>query len=141
LQVQSRSNIADEVRSYLSRELRNLKGVTIVEDKDADYTIGVIVFPVHNKAGYNTGYAFSVLVTQPGGYQRVRDIIERHSDEKALKTLDAAAKDSVEIVHHSLETGSELEKTCHSLVADLDGAVLEPARKIDQTLKDALEKP
>jgi hypothetical protein len=50
--------------SYLKRELRSLRDVTVVET-NADYTINLIAFETSTVQGLATGYALSYFVTEP----------------------------------------------------------------------------
>ena len=64
LSVSGSENIKDEVVSYLSRELRALGDVVIVE-QDARWELSVIVMELASRGGSKNGLAFSVVVIRP----------------------------------------------------------------------------
>ncbi len=53
----------DSLLSYIGRELRSLGDVTI-KDKNAEYTLHIIVLPIISNAGDQTGFAVSTVLTQ-----------------------------------------------------------------------------
>lgn len=134
--------LASEVRSYLSRGLRSLGDVEIVSDSEAFYRLGIILLPLTGRDGVKTGYVVSVIVVQPTGYDALRPLFKGATSEDALKALDAVLKESVNVVDHFVQVGGsdDVEKICKTVVATFDGDVLESERKINQQMKDKLNR-
>jgi hypothetical protein len=138
LDVVAPDKIKDEVRSYLSRELRSLGDVTIIEDKPS-WSISIIIVPTDTVSGQHLGYAYATLVTQP-----------LHTDY-----LDKYAKcdaDSKEMLRGALETGEiiyrfnvqtsatdELQEISKKLIAEFDSRFLDEERKSWQKTIDRLK--
>ena len=138
--VSSPDEIKGEVTSYLSRELRKLGDIDVVEN-DPSFSIGVIALALKSKGNLKTGYAFGVLVTSPA-YPAIRNFTAPKLDAGTLKILDQMGQRTVNIQDHFVQSGAtdQMDELCHSIVASIDGDVFEPERKVQQQIRDYLSK-
>lgn len=133
LSVSGSENIRGEVTSYLSRELRSLKNVALVDERP-DIMLSVIAMESRSKGGYKTGIVFSVIVQQP-----FNDVllytVAAGLNNKQIDFLIDATKDSYNILGHWIQTGSpdEVKELSQKLIADFDGDYLEDIRKVRES--------
>jgi hypothetical protein len=139
--ISAAENIRGVVTSYLSRELRALGDIDIVED-DPWFILSVIAVATSNRAGNPTGYTFSVVVERPVLYRKMRDEFAKLLDEKMMKVMDISFDNTARIVSHFVQLGAvdELENLCKKVIADIDGNVFEPDRKISQQYLEMMKK-
>lgn len=124
LEVSAPDNMKAEVISYLSRELRKLEDVDIA-DRDVNYQISVVALRLASKAGAETGYALSVIVTSPFSG------LESHP----------ALKYAVMVIDHFVQTDSQLQPLCQSVAIELDADVFEPGRKGGKRFREMTPTP
>lgn len=140
-----KDGIKNEVISYIGRELRSLKDITIV-DSEPDAAISIIALKVQNKhSGITTGYALSILATEPISESAARTLISQLAKSDDVSTrppLLTSLEEAIislftkreEIKHHSLLTGPDLKELCSDAVTKIDSKVFEEWRKIWRTL-------
>lgn len=141
LNVSATENIKGEVVSYLSRQLRQISDIDIVDD-DPTIIISVIALETRNKGGLSTGYALSILVQRPIRYPQMREVLATKLDKGAMAVLDLAFVNSTAILSHFIQTGGsdELESLCRKIIADIDGNVFENERKFSRQLVEEFKK-
>jgi hypothetical protein len=125
------------VTSYLSRELRSLGEITIVEEKP-DFAISAIVMILSAEDESLRGFVIAVRTTKPeatewwtaGWLKRVLGV-ETASKEK-LDLLKLLHEDDVHNLQFSLVKGSlgHVQNVCEQIIADFDTEVLGPERKL-----------
>lgn len=144
--VSANDNINGEIVSYLSRELRSLGDVIVVDEKP-DWTISIVALELTNKGGNNTGVALSILILSKPHSPLIEMGI---NDLYRLKKINKFEMDSLqqminidfglvtEYEGHWLRTGSpdNLRDICNGIVADFDSKYLEPTREYFQKLKN-----
>ena len=123
--------VENEVRSYISRQLRSLGDVEIVE-KDGEWLIEVLILPNTNKAGVLMGFFLSVVISKPFPLRGYRSLF----DEKAYKILEETATGLVWNSAHRAHGGApdDLQAMSRSLVANFDTMQLQPDRDEHQKL-------
>ena len=141
LKVAASENIRGVVTSYLSRELRRLGDIDIVEDSPW-FTLSIIAVAASNRAGTQTGYAFSVVVERSIPYRKMRDEFAKLLDGNMMKVMDVSFDNAARIVSHFVELGGvdELENLCKKIIADIDGNQFEEQRKVSQQLLEIMKK-
>ncbi|MEY2576496.1 MAG: hypothetical protein QOF80_1983 [Verrucomicrobiota bacterium] len=128
-----------EVTSYLSRELRHFPDVELV-NTDAHFRIEIVALELKRGAGVTTGHGFSVVVTRPFYTSNIRSWIAGHLDAGTLKMLDQSAEKAVYTEAHFLEVGPNVQESCRTIVASIDGSVFEPERKLNLQLDEMFKK-
>ena len=141
LKVSASETLTDETTSYLTRELRRIDDIDVVND-DPWYVVNVVALETSNNAGTSTGYVFSIVVESPLHPKSLRDLLATKVDENALKIFDFALRTATHIESHFLQVGptGELESICKKIVAKIDGSVLEDSRKVQQQIYDLTKK-
>jgi hypothetical protein len=158
LDVSGDKEIENEVRSYFSRELRGLKNILVVADKQ-DVSIRVIAHRDKTVGGKPLdNYIMSVVVTAHIHEDTIRNMIN------IIRTLEAASCGSKEnqqsmsererdnlmtyvklglerVFDHLLYTENDLQKLCKVVVATIDGSTLEPYRLMIQERKEFYSSP
>lgn len=133
--VSSKEEIKSNVVSYVSRELRALGDILIV-DSEPQYRISIIAMRAESRAGNSMGYVISTVVT--------KHIQPQHLTQECeyAETLSQAISIFGLVLRHDLEiTGAEsLEKSCKEIVASIDGDVFEKERKEHQRVMDLFNK-
>jgi hypothetical protein len=118
LGVAGPDDIKGEIINDLSRELRQLQDVDLV-DRNFDYQVRIIAVHLESKKGRGTGYAVSVLVTTqfPGGQT---DGVFKHP-----------------VVAHFLEIAPRggLQDLCRRVAAAINDQVFEVHRKAKQSFR------
>jgi hypothetical protein len=125
VEVSATENIKGLIHSFLTRELRSLEDVLIV-DEDPDYKLEVAAVELTSNKGQKTGVALSILILMP------------FDSELFTPLLEAKYKESSELIttnlynlnKHWLRVGSDddLRKICQKIVADFDSQHLESSR-------------
>ncbi len=128
LSVSADDTIRGEVTSYLSRKLRGISDIDVVEN-DPRFVISVIAMVNRNRGGTHTGNTLSVVVESPVRYPR--DSLAMKLDENTLKMTDLLFWKTTRILGHFVQVGApdELEDLCKKIVASIDGEIFEEWRK------------
>ena len=130
-----------KIISFISRELRSLDDVEIVE-KDPDYLISVIsIVSRDQNSKVERGVSVSYTITRRSYFPKY--IIEQ-MDAKNVSGV------SLKTIHpllysprlHYLQTGplDSLMSICEEIAVTLDTEELEPQRKANRELKELIEK-
>jgi len=142
LDISAHDEIKNQVYSYISRELRSLGDVKLVEN-DPNWTIQVVAMQIENKLKAKTGVAVSVVIIKRRYVVKTlllmvenvfqispQELMEKKSVdlEKAFKNLTDGLKD---IRGHSLRVGSteDMQSICQQIVADFDAEHLKQDRE------------
>jgi hypothetical protein len=148
--------INSQVYSYVTRELRSLGDVEVVEGKDSrsDYTIRTLAVELSNKGGITTGFALSVVVVRnyanswevecAGIAKWCKEVLESGIplDKSVSRKMDfyavflaGAGKPTTEpaitrVVLHTMLVGPPdgLRSACEQLVAGFDATFLKSDR-------------
>lgn len=128
-----------EITSFLTRELRQLEGVTIVDD-DPEWRVTVVALEVKNINSNAMGYAVSVLITNPWQKEAIRFYRDAITDPAAKTTFDYIAPDAEEVMDLWLRTAplEGLRSLCESIIADFDGQHLEKSRQTHSKLQNMM---
>lgn len=140
LSVSSSEQITGEGTSYLSRELRSLPDVTIVE-QDPDWLMSVVALEVKTKGGYTAGVAISIVILKPYKTAPLKVVVGPLTPDKE-KLVDMATTDLYSYQGQWLRTGasSELKELCQGIIADFDSKHLDKDRKFHQEMIDIFKK-
>jgi len=128
-------SIEDEVISYISRELRSLNDVDIV-DENAVFIIEIIALEVKSKDGVKAGVAISVLILSPYYGSALKEFLKRRTGTDQDILVDTLTSDLYSKDGHWIEVGGakDLKSICESIVAEFDAKCLEELRKLDREL-------
>jgi hypothetical protein len=139
LEISGNDNIKTEVSSYLSRELRALNDVVLVDD-NPHYLISIVAVEVPSLSGYKTGVNLSVVV--------LKIFPNKWLDIWIMKLPDASKKGILDytsnlyyFIDHSTIGGSsdDLQSMCKKIVATFDNETLEEIQKNNQHWKDKVD--
>lgn len=132
LVISADEQIKGQIESYVSRELRSLGDVVLV-DRDELYTIAIIAFEVsNNNNAHQLGYAFSVLITSSFPTDMLTTVLSSHKvNREVVKNWDELVSDYKLVEDYHLITCdlNNLRKTCERIIADFDTKQLQPSRK------------
>lgn len=136
LVISADDEIQNQVYSYISRELRSLGDVTVVED-DPQWIIQIVAIQRKSKSGHKLGYAFSEIILSPFRPIYLKNLF----CENDYKSLQAFTKDLVEVEGHRIRIYPEgqLQDICQELVADFDVEHLKPEREFLEEVLRAKE--
>lgn len=145
LKVSADDTIQGEVTSYLSREIRRLGDIDLVENEPS-ITISVIALVNKNRGDTTTGHTLSILAERPVRYRQMRQSLAKalsaeHVDSM-LKVTDLVFDNTSRVLSHFVQVGpvDELENLCKKIVAQIDGTVFEGERKIYQRVLEMMMK-
>jgi len=126
LVVTAKENIKDLIESYMGRELRTFRDV-VVTNNAPEWKICVVAVELRSRAGYKTGIAFSVVISEPFNNELVVDMWQQEfRDLGSLLTTGLSVYEG-----HWLTLGSteDVEGLCEGIIADFDSEYLNPARE------------
>lgn len=128
--VSSKSN-EDQIKSYLSRELRQLDDV-IVTDENPLFTISCVAVPI-GEQGRPLGWALSVTIESMLNVNVATMALPVAQRVPVLRFLPEGV-----LVEHLLRTcgANNLQATCKEMVAGFDGKAFESARQFAQSYFD-----
>jgi len=131
LRVSGSDNIKGEALSYLSRELRLLNDIVLV-DEGADWILSIIAMEISTTGGYKSGITVSVVVMQPLDNEALAEIFELNSEK--IKFFKELTSGFYSFEDHWIHTcgSDQLRATCRKIVADFDGNHLENAKKFQE---------
>ena len=149
LDISATDEVKNQVYSYISRELRSLSDVKVVEN-DPNWTIQIVGGQVKNKLGENMGVALSVVILKRTYVVEgllalsenvlqinLQELMEKKSFDlkKAFINLTSGLSD---IRGHLLRVGSteDMQNICKSIVADFDAEHLKVEREMFQKMLD-----
>lgn len=135
--VTAKDDINNLITSYVTRELRSISDVVIV-DTNPEWVLSIVAFEVKSKVGEKTGVAFSTVVLEPFN----NEILTRMLQEK-FKDIGLIITSNLNVFHTQwLQIGSDsdVRSICSKIVADFDGEHLEKQRKLNQQFKELSEE-
>ncbi len=137
LKVSGSENDLAEITSFMTRELRRIGDVEVVEN-DPLFVISVIALSTSNRAGAPTGYTLSVVVEMPVRYHQVRGNIAKAVDENQMKFFDVYFNNTTRLLSHLVQVGGSdrLETLCKKIIASIDGSDFENHRKFVQQFRE-----
>src|ERR1044072_8453515 len=127
-----------EALSFISRELRSLKDVDIVES-NPEYAIRLTVHTVKMTNGYEGGYAYSIVISEPFNIGLFDAALEMKwvNQDAANVFTDICARQEELIFHALWISGMDgLRKTCEEPVAGFDSQPLEKRRKARRQVQE-----
>lgn len=132
----------DLITSYVTRELRDIGGIVIV-DSDPLYSIQIVAVDLQTKSGIKTGYALSSVVFTFLNPQSVCMLAGVAKDADRTKWLTTFVSGQGQIADHRIQICDTdgLRALCDKLVASFDSEQLEPSRKALQDLQDRMDHP
>ena len=135
--VSAKGNIKNLITSYVTRELRSLSDVVIVEN-NPQWELNIVAVEIRTKGGKKTGVAFSTVVLEPFNNQMLTTMIQ----EKYKDIGSSLTSNLYEFQAQWLQVGSEsdIRSICSGIVADFDGEHLEKRRKLYQQFKELSEE-
>lgn len=134
------ADLNTRVYSLLTRELRSLKDVDVV-DHGGDFVFNIVAMQLDNQQGSRTGYAISVATLSRDSSQILRTMIDTNSIRGKL--LYSCTSNCVDFVDHQLYAFSPdmLKDTCEQIIATFDTNVLSPRRLASPLLLANLSPP
>jgi hypothetical protein len=118
-----------QIRSFVSRELRSLGDITIV-DEAPDFVLSVIATPAKTQGNIVTGV---VIATQFTGTVKI-DLtsLKGKVSARSIDMLTDVLNGARIVWGFELQTGSmnDVQSLCRIIVADFDTSALEPCRKL-----------
>ena len=138
--VSATDSLRNQITSYITRELRTIPDIVIVEDKP-EYEIQIVALNDALESGRKIGYSMSVVITYRVGDFFVKELAGTNN-QTVKYAASMLAEDYVDVRTHRLLTGPNegLQANCSKVVADFDASELEPTRKFIQKLRDAPSK-
>jgi hypothetical protein len=131
-------DLRSRIMSFVLAELRRLGDVDLV-DASPEYRMSIVALATENKAGHETGYAASVVVTRPlGGI----DALLADVRPESRNNVNAALEGEVRPITQQLLVGSMdgLRGALETLVASFDAETLQGERKMWREVADLLRK-
>jgi len=142
LEITADDDIKGRVTSLITRELRALHDVAVVE-VNAQLEFEILVLKVHSVGGLPTGVILSAVVTKPFSNEHLADFVKgvrRASNDQRLhvrgEALILQTSGLSTFFGHWVQVGAteRLRNLCEELVAQFDVGPLERAR---QEIRDA----
>jgi len=132
-------NIKELISSYMTRELRQLGNVAIV-DHNPDWHLAVTAVELKNNRGIRTGVALSLIISTPLTDSFVKPVIKAIEKETSLsRQTEILNTTPLSIIRSNwlrVDSDNEIKKLCQGIVADFDTEYLEVDRKNFQRLRE-----
>ena len=143
LSVAAEASLKSQITSYVSRELRALRDVSLVED-DPEYSIEIAAMALSNKANITVGAVLSTVVTGQLSASSLdalkADLVALKADGKTPTAISilSGLKGRQYLLSHYIDSGStpDLQAMCQELVAKIDTATFQHTRQTYQQLED-----
>ena len=139
VKVSAQPELKSQVESYMKRELRALRDVSLVEDQDhADYCISIVAIQLSNRTSSNLGYALSTVVSTPFQAETFSLIVSAAGgNTNMLSTWSTNSTALVTIHGHLVRIAPQdgLKRTCEELAAHIDSEYFEHDRQFDAKMK------
>jgi len=132
ISVSANELIEQEVTSYISRELRQLGDVMIV-DEGFRWQLGIVALEANLTDGKKSGFVLSAVIVEHFD----NSIFDYVAGEKEhVEETKAITEDLVSFPDHVVYVGAtkDLQLLCQKLVAHFDATHLDSARKTRQAL-------
>lgn len=145
LDITADKAIEGRVNSYISRELRSIGDVVVVDNK-YDYEISLVCTEVVNKGGESIGVTFSVYIGRRFKPEHLINYwlnfypsVDTNFTKSIIIEINTRNVSSPE--HHSVIIGNkeDLRTICENIVAIFDSEILEPNRLYQQNLLDEVK--
>jgi hypothetical protein len=126
LTVSASESIKESVASCLTRELRVLKDVRLVDDRP-DWEIGVLALDVQSTRGYRGGIALSTVALPRFQNEKIAQLLRPAEKESGL----AQTSNLWEYPAHSLhlDASDRLQVMCKQIAAEFDAKQVEKSRR------------
>jgi len=133
LSVDAADGLNSRITSYLSRELRKIDDVTIT-DTNPLYRINCVALKTISRGGENLGYALSFVVTSTMPSTFTSMFVRSKLSADDLKTIQSWNNNDGVVVQHFVQIcgPDDIRTVCAQLVAQIDGSLIESARKFAQ---------
>jgi hypothetical protein len=135
--VSAKGNIKNLITSYVTRELRSLSDVVIVEN-NPQWVLAIVAFELRTKGGEKTGVAFSTVVLEPFNNNMLKTLLQEKYKDSGFSLTSNLYKFQAQWLQVGSE--SDIRSICSGIVADFDGEHLEKRRKLFQQIKELSEK-
>jgi hypothetical protein len=139
------NELQNDIYSYISRELRSLGDVKIVNDQE-EWTIQIVALQEHAKTDRIVGIAISSVVlkhiwSEPALMSLLSQAKEKLS-ESGYNLLAYSLLAGCTVSNHKLLSGSpeDLQSLCKNIVVDFDADCLKPARELHQRVIESLKE-
>lgn len=141
------ASLKSQITSYLSRELRSLGDITIV-DEHADFVISAIAMTLATEDGSPRGFVIAIRTTKPertewwtAGWLKAFLGVETVSKAK-LEVLKMLHENDEHNLQFTLVKGSldAVQRHCKQIIADFDTEVLESERKLWNLIYKSTDK-
>jgi len=149
--VSADDDMTNQIVSLVTRELRSLGDVLIVETKP-DYILHVVALKTELKGGYPTGHAMSVVVgrlvspqfpssQESAASSEFMDKLKASTSRKQYEKFawEAAERQALPLQHRLL-VGADLRAQCETIVGDFDAEILQPLRQDSQALREMISE-
>jgi hypothetical protein len=144
------NDFKSELTSYLSRELRALGDITIVQDNPT-YFVHVLGFDTTLRSGARAGYTFAAVggmlmnreyVLNMGELELKLQGLQGKKPSAAFEGFAESISGYRQVLYFQIFTTSVdgLRSTCEKLVAALDTSAFQPRRTSHQMWQDVLRK-
>ena len=133
LVVQGPPDSESQMVSYLGRELRSLRDISVVEGS-ADFILSVMTLQVKTKGGTVTGYAASTSIKRPYDNAYLVTLVAPQSREAAKNMTSSLFYEPLQWLN--IGGPNDLQRMCQDIIADFDGQVLESDRKFWRTMSE-----
>ena len=138
-----KSDIGNEILSYLNRELRSLDGVIVV-DNNPEALLSILAMRTRTRGGVETGVVFSVVIHSILSNDSFKFWLSNafHLGDERVKDVQFAKDGLYTFQFHSVYLGAndDVRSICQKIVADFDINYLDQDRKNYQALFDQIKK-
>jgi len=137
-------DLQELIESYITRELRALGDVAVVQDKPG-WILSIVAVTSESNAPIPVlrGYALSIVLLQPIKPDVLKIYAQKKlSEEKMNGLVSTYATDTYRYLHHSIDISpaSDLQTRCKEIVAMIDTKFFQPERLGRQKLMDTIDK-
>jgi len=130
-------NITSLITSYITRELRSIGDIVVVDSKP-DYKLIIVVIEDKTTSGKKIGFSLAMTILE---YYREDAFMfmlkERWKDPFRFIMADLCVYKNLLVMSGS---DKDLRSTCSEIVANFDNEYLEPSRKLHQSIKNSNSK-
>lgn len=140
--------LRSQVTSFLSRELRSLGDITIVDEKPF-FLINVLVYKTHDMGGATIGFAMATHISRPLNASVLTDCahfpaacLAGRVDDLRLQVLKVFIGDAAVTRDFDLTIGplDQVQQTCQAIVADFDTKIVDEFRKLLSQMIETYQK-
>jgi hypothetical protein len=142
LDVSAQKDMERRVTDYLTRDLRSLGDVLLVET-NPEWVLSIIAAELESQSGDKTGVVLSITLLAPFDDRFFKEYVIPDCAQKGPRVkhfIDLSLADLYQLRDHWVEVGPNLESVCSSLTANFNKRHLEEQRKIWQAVLKDLQK-